>query len=123
MLQWLISLLVIALCVRLFAAVIPGVDVDGHAPAIGAACAVVVMGYLIGLVRVPLPIPDTVAAIGFACVANVLGVGLAAALLPGIRVKAMSSVLCLGVLLTFATVAISYGWSVAATAGVLSAAG
>jgi hypothetical protein len=49
--------------------------------------------------------------------------GLAAAILPGIRVRAMSSVLCLGVLLTVATVAIGYGGRAAATAGVLSAAG
>ena len=46
----------------------------------------------------------------------------AAAVVSGVRIRAFSGVLCLGVLLTFVTLALGYGWQLAAGAGILSAA-
>jgi uncharacterized membrane protein YvlD (DUF360 family) len=123
MLQWLISLFVIMVCVQLFSAVTPGVDIDGRGPAIAAAVAVAIAGYLVGFIRVPPPVPTAVAAVGCAAVGNVLAIAFAAAVIPGVRIRGLSAVLCLGGLLTIATVALGYGWQFAAGAGILSAAG
>jgi hypothetical protein len=123
MLQWLISLFVIMVCVQLFSAVTPGVDIDGRGPAVAAAVAVAIAGYLVGFIRVPPPVPTAVAAVACAAVGNVLAVAFAAAVIPGVRIRALSGVLCLGALLTIATVALGYGWQFAAGAGMLSAAG
>jgi hypothetical protein len=117
-LQWLTNLLVLALCVQMFAAIIPGIEVDGRVPALSVAAALVTMGNLITRFAMPLPIPALASSLVYACVGNVVAVSVAAAVLPGVRVKAMTSVIVLGLLVTTATMAIPYGWRLASDAGV-----
>lgn len=123
MLQWLISLLLLGLFVQMFAAIIPGIEVDGRLPALTVAAALVAMGNLVARFAVPLPGPSVVGAIAYGCVGNVIAVGVMAAILPRVRVKAVSAVVGLGVLVTIATLGIPYAWQMAASTGVLSLAG
>jgi hypothetical protein len=117
-LQWLTNLLVFSLCVQMFAAVIPGIEVDGRVPALSVAAALVTMGNLLTRFAVPLPIPALASSLVYGCIGNVVAVCVAAAVLPGVRVKAMTSVIALGLLMTTATMAVPYGWKLASEAGV-----
>jgi hypothetical protein len=121
MLQWLISLLLLGLFVQMFAAIMPGIEMEGRVPALTVAAALVAMGNVIARFAIPLPVPGLVATIAYACVGNVIAVSVMAAILPRVHVKAISGVVGLGVLVTVATLGIPYAWQMVSNAGVLSA--
>jgi hypothetical protein len=121
MLQWLISLLLLGLFVQLCAAIMPGIEVEGRVPALTVAAALVAMGNIVTRFAVPLPVSAVVATLAYACVGNIVAVGVMAAILPRVHVKALSGVIGLGVLVTFATLGIPYAWQLMNNAGVLSA--
>lgn len=118
MLLWLTNMLVLTLCVQMLAAILPGIEVDGRVPAATVAAALVTVGNLTARFAVPLPIPLMASTLVYGCVGNVIAVAVAAAILPGVRVKALTSVVALGLLVTMATVAIPLCWKLAADAGV-----
>ena len=118
MLLWLTNILVLTLCVQMFAAILPGIEVDGRVPAATVAAALVTVGNLTSRFAAPLPMSLLASTIVYGCVGNVIAVSIAAAILPGVRVKAMTSVVMLGLLVTTATVAIPLCWKLAADAGV-----